>query len=74
MIVAGDTSIIHYTHCDWRVQAVCMNRRSVFVCILLCVCCRVMALVGQEPVLFARTVKENIEYGMDEADHVTMDE
>ena len=28
-------------------------------------------MVGQEPVLFARSVKENIMYGMDDEDDIT---
>jgi ABC-type multidrug transport system fused ATPase/permease subunit len=31
-------------------------------------------MVGQEPVLFARTVKENIQYGMDDAGDIPMAE
>ena len=29
---------------------------------------RVVSMVGQEPVLFARSIRENIQYGMEEED------
>ena len=28
--------------------------------------CRIMSMVGQEPVLFARTIRENIQYGLED--------
>lgn len=31
---------------------------------------RVISMVGQEPVLFARTIGENIQYGFDEGEDV----
>ena len=36
--------------------------------------CRKMALVGQEPVLFGASIKENIEYGLDGPHKPSMDE